>query len=181
MIAEKSGLTVLVFGGISSGKSEYAERLIQQLYSERDGRFYYFTPAAPPEDDEMRAKVKIHRERRPDWLETVECGLNPAEFIDSLSEGDVILFDSVGTLAGRMLMESESGENSGARIEDFLERAGKAGISLVLVSEEVGMTLVSVSEAGRFFQRIMGQLNQQIAASADEVFFINAGIPQKLK
>ena len=64
---------------------------------------------------------------------------------------------------------------------DFVCEAKKQEVSVVAVAEEVGMTLVALSEAGRLFQRVTGSVNQVLAAEADEVYFITAGIPQKIK
>ena len=182
-MAENISNIVLVLGGISSGKSAFAETRISDLHENSAAAFYYFTPAAEPEDDEMREKVAVHRSRRPGWLETVECGTDAAEALAETEAGSIILFDSVGTLISRLMAEhpdaaAEAAENV---IRSFCSNAVEKGTGIIFVSEETGMTLVALSESGRAFQKITGTVNQQIAALADEVYFVTAGIPQKLK
>ncbi len=177
----------LVIGGISSGKSAFAEGMIFDHQKSIGGNYRYFTPAETPADDEMRAKVEVHRQRRPAWMKTVECGINPGIHLEKLSAGSVILYDSVGTLISRLMMhepdisEDNLLKQAAGSFVDFVCEAKKQGVSVVAVAEEVGMTLVALSEAGRLFQRVTGSVNQVLAAEADEVYFITAGIPQKIK
>ena len=182
MMNDYAGIT-LVLGGISSGKSEFAEAMLDKLHKESDSEFYYFTPAPEPEDDEMRAKVDAHRSRRPEWLKTIECGTGPAAALSALQRGDTVLLDSLGTLLSRFM--DEDMYSAGAAVEEQLkllaEESARMGIRIILVSEEVGMSLVALSEAGRVFQRTMGNINRLAAALSEEVFFVTAGIPQKIK
>ncbi|HAK44504.1 MAG TPA: hypothetical protein DCO79_01095 [Spirochaeta sp.] len=183
---EYESIISLILGGISSGKSEFAEKMLSDMQRQSSAEFYYFTPAGLPEDDEMQAKVTAHRNRRPRWLHTVECGADPGSFLSELKTGDTILFDSVGTLLGRLMMKAEEQESSSAheaaaQFTSMMKRAAAEGLNIIFVSEEVGMELVALSSSGRTFQKTMGRLNQLIAASADEVYFVTAGIPQKLK
>ena len=171
----------LILGGISSGKSLFSEQVIGRRHEESDCDFYYFTPAENPRDDEMRAKVAAHRARRPDWLRTVECGKLPAGELSGLNRGDTILFDSAGTLAGRYIMDQPDGAGCMQAVADLIETARLKQLNIVFVSEEVGMSLVSLSAAGRSFQRILGELNQFLAAESDEVYYVVAGIPRKIK
>jgi adenosylcobinamide kinase/adenosylcobinamide-phosphate guanylyltransferase len=182
------GRIVLVLGGVSSGKSEYAEELLKAEYETaaaagRTGRFYYFTPAGQPEDDEMMEKVRLHQERRPDWLKTVECGIVVREQLSELQPGSIVLFDSVGTLLGNMIMSAMDNilESAQEIIRESVQIVMDHGIEIIIVSEETGLSPVPATESGRKFQRTIGTLNQIVAAAADEVYFITAGLPLQLK
>ena len=180
---------ILVLGGISSGKSEFAEQLIAEAHgrSESGGRFFYFTPAPPPGDEEMRAKIEAHRERRPGWLKTVECGTEPSQYLSLIGANDTVLFDSAGTLAGLLVMEDPEAADGELfrRLEHslagFFRTLSEAGAGSVIVSEESGMSLVADNSAGRKFQKIMGRLNRLLAAESDIVYLVTAGIPMRLK
>lgn len=179
-IKGRSSIT-LVLGGISSGKSEYAEQIVKNMHEDSPEEFFYFTPAGCPEDDEMKAKVAAHKARRPDWLETIECGTAPADALSKLKKSSKVLLDSAGSLLGRMMMDGFSSEEAYDEINSVISKSREKNIDIVIVSEEVGMELVALSSSGRIFQKTMGRINQLIANSADHVLFITAGIPQKLK
>ena len=180
---ENSSRIQFVLGGISSGKSEFAEEMIEKLHKGSRADFYYFTPAPAPEDDEMRDKIAAHRARRPEWLMTVECGMHPAESLEGMKPGDTILLDSVGTLLSRYMAEDVVNAESLSeyQLRNLIERSEASGLNLVLVSEEVGLAPVALTAAGRAFQKGMGRLNRIAAELSDDVYFIIAGIPQKIK
>lgn len=186
--AADKGQITLILGGVSSGKSEYAEGLMKEKYeaavSKRlTGNFYYFTPAGQPEDAEMTEKVRLHQERRPDWLRTVECGTAVGEQISRLQAGSIVLFDSIGTLLGNMIMSGVDNipVSSQKMVDETVRIVRDYGIKIIMVSEETGFSLVPMTESGRLFQQTMGKLNQIVAAAADEVYFITAGLSRQLK
>ncbi len=178
----KSERITLILGGVSSGKSIYAENMITELH-DRFENLYYFTPAETPRDQDMTAKVEAHKARRPDWLKTVECGPEPVKHASQIEEGCCVLFDSIGTLLGTMMFNDldKASESAESELRDFIAVCNERSIRLILVTEEVGMTLVPMSSQGRQFQKTMGLLNQLAASLADEVFLIAAGLPLKLK
>lgn len=168
-----TGIT-LVLGGARSGKSAFAERLV----SEAGGRAVYIA-TAEARDGEMRDRIDVHRARRGgDWT-TIEA---PLDLVGALRDVDApdtaILVDCLTLWLANLL---------GARRDIAAETdalvAGLAGCRgpVVLVSNEVGMGIVPENEMARTFRDLQGTLNQTVAAAADRVWFVAAGLPLALK
>jgi adenosylcobinamide kinase / adenosylcobinamide-phosphate guanylyltransferase len=168
----RSSSVSLVLGGARSGKSRYAEGL---LVPHADKRIYLAT--AEPGDAEMRARIEDHRRRRGTSWRTVEAPLDIAPIIAGAGE-DAILLDCL-TLwlanlisAGRDIAKAES---------DLRSALSEVRAPIVLVSNEVGLGIVPDNALAREFRDHAGRLNQAMAALADRVFFLAAGLPLTLK
>jgi adenosylcobinamide kinase/adenosylcobinamide-phosphate guanylyltransferase len=164
----------LVLGGARSGKSRYAERLVEAAAS-----CGTYCATAEPGDDEMAARIAAHRARRSPFWRTIEAPLRLAEAVSAEARpGRPVLVDCL-TLWLSNLMFAE------ARLEDeftTLRMALRdAAGPVVLVSNEVGLGLVPETPLGRRFRDEAGWLNQDIAALADRVVFVVAGLPLVLK
>jgi len=151
----------LVLGGARSGKS----RLAEQLAADSPPPVTYIATAAIT-DEEFGARVAAHRDRRPSDWKTVEAG---PELVAALGDatGNVIV-DSLGTwVAGcdRFTVESAALVNALAKRTD----------RTIVVSEEVGLGVHPSTDVGRQFRDALGDLNQAVAAVADDVLFVVAG------
>ncbi len=178
----------LVIGGIRSGKSAYAERLTEDISG---GRAVIYLATGAAVDDEMSERIRRHRARRPaDW-QTMEAPLNPAGALQGLqsagSSAPVLLLDSLDGWVSNLLLEHEStpaGELE-ARVVGAVRRLASLARELdadaVIVSSEVGQSLVATSALGRQFQDLLGTVNQAMAADADAVTLVAAGIPLRIK
>jgi adenosylcobinamide kinase/adenosylcobinamide-phosphate guanylyltransferase len=164
----------LVLGGARSGKSRYAERLVE-------GTAFCGTYCATAEagDAEMAERIAAHRARRGPFWRTIETplALAPTILNEAARERPLLvdcltLWLSNLLLAGRPI-DAEAGALCGA----LREAAGP----VVLVANEVGMGLVPETPLGRRFRDAAGCLNQQVAALADRVVFVAAGLPLVLK
>ncbi|SEQ12087.1 adenosylcobinamide kinase /adenosylcobinamide-phosphate guanylyltransferase [Faunimonas pinastri] len=168
-----AGRTVLVLGGARSGKSRFAERLV-----EKSGLSRVYLATATAGDDEMAERIAHHRARRAGWR-TIE---EPLALEDTLSreagEGRAILVDCL-TLWLSNLMFAEA--DVVARTESLCVTLGTVPGLVVLVSNEVGMGLVPDNALGRRFRDAQGRLNQAVAAAATDVAFVAAGLPLTLK
>jgi adenosylcobinamide kinase/adenosylcobinamide-phosphate guanylyltransferase len=157
----------LVLGGIRSGKSEFAVELAR-----RAGGRVAVVATGFASDEEMHERIELHRRSRPpDWTlyeEPVEIGTAvPAHSCD------VILLDSVDAwLAHRM-----NADECVSQVEALRKRASH----LVAVSSEVGLSLVALTPAGRAFTDALGMVNQRLAAQAQRVYLVVAGLPVALK
>lgn len=170
---------ILVLGGSRSGKSAHAERLL----AGRTDVTYLATSAAPGEDAEWTARVAAHRARRPASWTTVET----TEPADLVREG-TILVDSVTTWVAALLDDAGvwsggpgAAERLDARCDALLEAWTSTPAHVVAVSDEVGLGVVPETRSGRLFRDVLGSVNQRLAATADEVWFVVAGIPQRLR
>ena len=183
------GRLVLVTGGTRSGKSRYAEALAAQG---RQPVVYAATGAAG--DDEMRARIHEHRQRRPPEWRTVETPRQVAKALAGLGDGPgTVLLDDLGLLATNHLLAlcggAEPNRETGAALDlalaaeiDGLQAARAAGgWDLIVVTNEVGLGIVPPTPLGRLFRDALGRANQELAADADEVYLLVAGLPLRIK
>jgi adenosylcobinamide kinase/adenosylcobinamide-phosphate guanylyltransferase len=171
---------VLVLGGIRSGKSEWAETAIAA--SDGAGRpVRYLATGALADDDAWAARVAAHRDRRPANWSTVET----TDVATQLRSDEVIpvLVDDIGGWLTAAMDRAEAWTDGSvsADIDDLLDAVAGFGEELVLVSPEVGMTVVPETVAGRKFADELGTLNQRLATLCDRVVLVVAGQPITVK
>jgi adenosylcobinamide kinase/adenosylcobinamide-phosphate guanylyltransferase len=165
----------LVLGGARSGKSRHAEAMARGTGLKR-----LYLATAEAFDDEMRARIAKHRaDRAADGWTTVEAPLDLPDAIRRASAADaVILVDCLTLwLSNVMIAERDVTAAEAALLAALAVAPGPA----VLVSNEVGMGLVPETPLGRRFRDAQGRLNQRVAAVADSVIFVVAGLPLSLK
>jgi adenosylcobinamide kinase / adenosylcobinamide-phosphate guanylyltransferase len=170
--APAEGIT-LVLGGARSGKSRYAERLIQALPAP-----WLYVATAEAADAEMAERIAAHRARRGDGWRTVEAPqhLGPALATSPLHAP--LLVDCMTLwLSNRMLAQADIEREMGELAAALERRTG----TLVLVSNEVGSGIVPENPLARRFRDLQGRLNQRLAARADRVVLLVAGIPLAVK
>jgi adenosylcobinamide kinase/adenosylcobinamide-phosphate guanylyltransferase len=166
-------LTV-VLGGAASGKSDYAESIVRQS----SGRRLYIA-TAQAWDDEMRAKIAAHqRARAEDGWRTVESPLAPEECLDAMAVDEVALLDCATMwLTNHLLGQSDL---PAAKDRLFAGLATAPG-RVVIVTNEVGAGIVPENALARQFREAQGRLNRDLAARADLVVTVIAGLPLALK
>lgn len=163
----------LVTGGTASGKSRLAEAL---AIAADLPRIYIATAEA--RDAEMQAKIARHRQDRgADW-QTIEAPLDLSGALSDAPAGSVVLVDCLTLwLSNHLLADNDPGICTAALIETLENIAGP----VILVSNEVGNSIVPDNALARAFQTEQGRLNQRIAARADLVVTVIAGLPLALK
>ncbi len=171
----------LVLGGVRAGKSSYAQRLA----SEGGGRVL-FAATAQAGDPDMAARIQAHRRDRPaDW-DTLE---EPIDLVGALSgvanRYNTVLLDCLTLWVSNLLLRSADVDSSRAGIltetEWLLDVYRRGSASWVVVSNEVGLGVVPPTRLGRVFADELGRVNQLVAAAADDVYFMAAGLPMALK
>jgi adenosylcobinamide kinase/adenosylcobinamide-phosphate guanylyltransferase len=166
--------STLVLGGARSGKSAFAERLVVDGGLER---VYVATGQAG--DEEMRARIAHHRERRGNNWHVVEEPLALADvLVREATPGRAILVDCLTLWLSNLMHANRDLDGEMERLAAALRGAAA---KVVLVSNEVGLGLVPETPLGRAFRDAQGRLNQAIAAIAGNVVFIAAGLPLWLK
>jgi adenosylcobinamide kinase/adenosylcobinamide-phosphate guanylyltransferase len=164
----------LVLGGARSGKSRYAEGLLDR----HPGRRVYLATAEVL-DDEMAARVKAHRDRRDEDWKTVEEPLALAATLKAETEqGAAVLVDCLTLWLGNLLGKARPVEDE---IDGLIASIGQFGGPVVFVSNEVGQGIVPDNALARQFRDHAGILHQRLAEKADRVVFVTAGLPQVLK
>ena len=166
-------LTV-VLGGARSGKSRYAEALVESVAGAGT-----YCATAEPGDDEMRARIAAHRARRGDFWRTVEAPLALAEAVVAEARADrPLLVDCLTLWLSNVMMAERPIDAEFSALRAALREA--AG-PVVLVANEVGLGLVPETPLGRRFRDAAGHLNQMVAALANRVVFVAAGLPLVMK
>ena len=159
----------LVLGGARSGKSRYAESLIAATPPP-----WVYVATAQALDAEMAERIAHHRKRRGDGWHTIEEPHDLQDAIDAAAAGAAVLVDCMTLwLTNRMLADADMGAET-ARLEAALAR--RNGLT-VLVSNEVGSGIVPDNALARRFADLQGRLNQRLAACADRVVLVVAGLP----
>ena len=179
----------LILGGARSGKSSYAEQLAAS-YGPRAA----YIATAQALDSEMAARIAAHRTRRsPDWL-TLEIPLQVSAALQSQPlEVDVIVLDCLTLLVSNLLLqtlpeglpddqlpqqvEDQAVAQLEAEIAALLDTIQGSPIPWIVVSNEVGMGLVPPYPLGRLYRDLLGWANQRLAAHADQVYLMVAGLP----
>jgi adenosylcobinamide kinase/adenosylcobinamide-phosphate guanylyltransferase len=170
-------LITLVVGGARSGKSRYAQALAKTAGT------VVFLATAQACDDEMRARIERHRAERPAAWQTVEV---PVELDVAIArygnECSFLLIDCLTIFAANLLQaEHNNAVNTLARVDRVCRALHSVSASVVLVSNEVGGGIVPMHPVGRQFRDLLGEINQKIAAIADNVVLLVAGCPLAVK
>ena len=170
----------LVLGGARSGKSSYAEKLASETALP-----VTYIATAQVYDDEFKARIQHHKNRRPaNWALAEE----PHHLADALARvaapNQCVIVDCLTLwLAQWICADCNPPKNSSWQSERdaFLKLLPTLTGTIIFVSNEVGMGIVPLGEINRQFQDEQGRLNQAVAAIADKVCFIAAGLPIMLK
>lgn len=164
----------LVLGGARSGKSRFSEGLAAETGLER-----HYLATGRAYDEEMRQRINRHRtDRGHDWI-THEVPLDLVCRLEGIDDpARVVLVDCLTLwLTNLMLERRDIQAESEALIETFRNLSSR----VILVSNEVGLGIVPENRMAREFRDHAGRLHQQIATVADQVFFVAAGLPLKIK
>ncbi|MHB0874425.1 MAG: bifunctional adenosylcobinamide kinase/adenosylcobinamide-phosphate guanylyltransferase [Anaerolineae bacterium] len=179
------GQLVLVLGGARGGKSAFA----QQLAGDLGGRDVLFVATAEAFDDEMRARIDAHQRERPPGWRTLEAPRAVAEALAAAVAGArVVLLDCMTLLVSNvMLALGEEPDAVAAQqaveseVRALLAACDATDATFIIVSNEVGMGLVPPYRLGRLYRDLLGRANQMLAARAERVYFLLAGLPLELK
>jgi len=166
----------LVLGGAASGKSAFAQQL-----AEREPGPLLYVATAEAGDAEMAARILRHRqERGPRW-QTLETPYDLTGITPVAGGHGAILVDCVTLWLTNLLLANPSIEPVWAAVDAFIASCDTLPAPLILVSNEVGQGIVPEHSLGRAFRDLAGGVNQRLAARADRVWLVTAGIPFPLK
>jgi len=165
----------LVIGGARSGKSSFAQAMAEAHQGD-----VQLIVTAEILDEEMRERVAKHRAERPAHWHVTEAPSDLPEAIERLAQpGAFVLVDCLTLWLSNILCTQPD------TLESRLQRLSSAILAaqgqLVLVSNEVGWSIVPENKLARLFRDEQGRLNQRVAALCDEVTLVAAGLPLRLK
>jgi len=163
----------LVIGAASSGKSAFAEWLVAGT-----GRARRYIATAWTGDEEMRARVERHKERRGDDWTTVEAPLEAACAVMDARPEEIVLLDCATLWLSNHLL---SGGDPERETDHLLKALNSGPAPVVTVSNEVGAGIVPDDALSRRFRETQGRLNQKLAAAAGLAVTVVAGLPLVLK
>jgi adenosylcobinamide kinase/adenosylcobinamide-phosphate guanylyltransferase len=170
--ASRHGSLTFLLGGARSGKSAYAEKLATALPAP-----WTYIATAQAFDDEMAERIALHRARRGEGWSTVDAPLELAQALRAVPDGRPVLVDCLTLWFSNHMLAEHDLDALSVELESAL--SAPRGPWFV-VSNEVGLGIVPDSALGRRFRDAQGRLNQRIAALADRVFFMVAGLPMQV-
>lgn len=169
----------LVLGGARSGKSAHAESR-----ATADPVRYLATGRRDPSDEDWQRRIDLHRASRPSHWTTVETVESLAAVVSQPWSGTTVV-DDLGTWLTGMLDDAQAWDRPRGTIapavDDLVAAVAGCTSTLVLVSPEVGLSVVPESRSGRLFRDELGLLNSELAAVCDRVLLVVAGLALTLK
>ena len=186
---------ILVLGGARSGKSSYAEKLAAGM-----GEQVLYLATAQAGDEEMRSRIEKHQASRPSSWRTVEAPIEVGPALRAALEAepaDVVLVDCLTLLVTNCVLQGLPNPPGDDDLDNVDETAARGRITAeldqlldafraretpwIVVGNELGLGLVPPYHLGRIFRDLQGWANQRVAAAADRVYFMVAGLPLDLK
>lgn len=163
----------LVIGGAASGKSRFAENLV---LSSSKPRSYIATAQAF--DDEMTLKIAKHKAQRDAKWNTYEEPLAPWHVLKTIDPPNIVLLDCATIWLSNILLGAH---DLNVAKDSLIAGMQGFGGTIIIVTNEVGQGVVPDNKLARQFRQQQGELNQQLAAIADLVVLVTAGLPLTLK
>ena len=185
------GKLIFISGGVSSGKSDFAEKLC----SEFGGKTLYIATSIPF-DEEMKAKKKKHIDRRAtknwDTLEEYSQLYKEVENIDK--NYDTVLLDCITMMVSNLIFHNdydfdaaniEAAEKKSEKVIEeackLIDNIKKTELNFLVVTNEIGLGGISENRLTRYFAELCGKVNQMFAQASDDAYFVVSGIPIKIK
>ena len=178
-------MIILVTGGARSGKSSFAEN----IYKGKRDVVYIATSRVW--DKEMEERIKLHRDSRPSYWRTFEGNYSLTQ---ALGEEKNYLLDCITLLTSNIIFDMTEGldyidHDLQNQIENriyeelfsLIEAIKNRGYNMVMVTNEVGYSIVPDNNLGRVFRDIQGRINQRMAALSQEVYLVCCGLPVRIK
>ena len=167
---------VLITGGARSGKSRYAEERARRI-----GARLLYVATAEAGDEEMARRIAAHRARRgAEWM-TIEAPIEIANALSEIRGGyDAAVLDCVTLWLSNLTTRGDEIYVERA-VEEFIAAARAFDAPLFIVTNELGSGIVPDNALARAFRNLAGRANQRLAAVADEVVFMVAGMPLFVK
>jgi adenosylcobinamide kinase/adenosylcobinamide-phosphate guanylyltransferase len=180
----KRGKFYFIFGGARSGKSSFAEKLASSL-----GEEVTYIATAEALDEEMAARIREHKRRRPASWNTIEEPYRVTDVLETIGkEGGVILIDCLTLLLTNLFYKQATEQDDDTRLKQVLSEinrlaktAKECSADVLIVSNEVGLGVVPDYPDGRLFRDLTGWANQIMTQEADNAYFMVSGMALDIK
>lgn len=184
------GRLTLITGGARSGKSTFAEEMAKRI-----GSSVLYVATSIPFDEEMKLRIKKHREQRPSNWETVEAYKDLDKHLkDKIIGKDAVLLDCLTIMITNIMLEKHKDWDSikvdeieevetyvKKEVQKLLTLIQKSPVPFIVVTNEIGMGIVPWYKSARAFRDFAGRANQALAKAAHEVYLCVSGIPVRIK
>lgn len=167
----------LILGGTRSGKSHYAEQRL--THSEKPG---HIIVTATADDTEMQQRIALHQAQRSPDINVIEAPLQLADALLKYTGPDqCVMVDCLTLWVSNLLLKYEKNIEAAAEYQALLACLPRLDGQILFVSNEINMGVIPLGELNRVYCDTMGRLHQAIAAKADVVTLMVAGIAHKIK
>lgn len=170
------GKLTFILGGASSGKSRFALEMAKQGFKQ-----VTFVATCSSTDKEMERKIRNHQKERPAHWQTVEAAATPFHINGAGSKSACLLVDSLTLWVSALLVKNSNLDEIVQDFRSFLKKAMSSFKHTIIVSDEVGFSIVPENRLARDFREILGIINREVAQAADQVFLVAAGLPIRIK
>ncbi len=167
------GKIIFITGHVRSGKSKFAVKIAKEEFKN-----VVFIATGKEIDDEMRERIRKHKESRPEKWKTIEEEIDIENFIGR--DNDYII-DCLTTWITNLIIKGYKEKDIIRKVERLIENIKDANCSAIIISNEVGWGIVPENKLARDFRDIIGIVHQIIAENSDIFYLMVSGIPLKLK
>ena len=173
-----------ILGGARSGKSTMAQEMAAKA-----GGDVLFVATAEPGDEEMRSRIDAHKRSRPAGWRTLETPTGVASHIAAeIGTAKTVVIDCITLLVSNVFQAGNWAEDAGLQerevdreIVAIINCIDKHDARFIIVSNEIGLGIVPADPISRIYRDVLGRANRLLAARAEEVLLLVAGIPVTVK
>ncbi len=167
----------LVLGGARSGKSGYA----QQCALDKN-KPVLLIATATADDNEMAQRINLHKQQRPNNINVIEEPLELATvLVNPANTNKTILIDCLTLWVSNLLLKYKEKIEDSKELNAFIDCLDTMNADVYIVSNEVGMGVIPLGRLNRIYCDTVGRLHQAIAAKAQRVTLMVAGLPHSIK
>lgn len=172
----KRGRIIFITGGVRSGKSRLAVEMAESY-----GKNVVFLATCEAKDSEMERRIELHKESRPKIWQTIEEPLDLASAFKKIpNTTDAVIVDCLTLLVTNLVLSGKNDDTIIKHIENSVDSIKNSDLTVIFVTNEVGMGIVPDNELARNFRDTAGKINQLVARASDEAYLMVSGLKLKL-